>query len=222
MTQLWISKRTDILKSIDLQYLKSGEFTDAVSKALICEGQPELMLVPVGTWIFGQPQLITLFAQWRSAASHMYFSQIKPTAESMAKYLRDTSVSEPDAVLFAIFDHHLNILGHAGIRQATESSCELDSIMKNPASTLSGLMFRTLAQIMSRVNEDFGITQFGLKTLSTNVPAISLYKKLGFQIEREIPLLASNQNGVTHLIPTDLNSAHGNGQMLLMRRLVSD
>lgn len=191
-----------------------------MSKAIICEGQPKLLLVPVGTWIFGQPDMITLFAQWRSAASHMYFSQIKPTTESMTKYLRDTSVSEPDAVLFAIFDQQLNLLGHSGIRHATEKSCELDSIMKNPASTLSGLMFRAIAQMMSQVNERFGITEFGLKTLSTNLPAISLYKKLGFRIEREIPLLETNQNGVTRLLPAELGTANRKEQMFLMRRFI--
>jgi RimJ/RimL family protein N-acetyltransferase len=208
-------------QSIDLQHLKSANFTDAVSKAIICEGQPELLLVPIGTWIFGQPEMIAHFAQWRSAVSHLYFSQIKPTPESMAKYLRDTSVSEPDAVLFAIFDQQLNLLGHSGIRHATQESCELDSIMKNPESTLSGLMFRTIAQMMSQVNESLGITAFGLKTLSTNLPAISLYRKLGFVIEREIPLMETNQNGVTRLLPAELGNANRKEQMLLMRRLVS-
>ena len=152
----------------------------------------------------------------------MYFSQIKPTAESMAEYLRETSVSEPDAVLFAIFDQQLNLLGHSGIRHATGKSCELDSIMKNPESTLSGLMFRAIDQMMSQVNESFGITEFGLKTLSTNLPAISLYKKLGLQIESEIPLVETNQNGVTLLLPTELGTANRKEQMLLMRRFVSD
>lgn len=166
--------------------------------------------------------MIAHFAQWRSAASHMYFSQIKPTTESMTKYLRDTSVSEPDAVLFAIFDQQLNLLGHSGIRHATEKSCELDSIMKNPASTLNGLMFRAIAQMISQVNENFGITEFGLKTLSTNLPAISLYKKLGFQIEREIPLAETNENGIVVLAASEWEQSNRNELMLIMRRILSD
>lgn len=166
--------------------------------------------------------MIAHFAQWRSAASHLYFSQIKPTTESMAKYLHDTSVSEPDAVLFAIFDQQFNLLGHSGIRHATEKSCELDSIVKNPESSISGLMFRAIDQMMSQISESFGITDFGLKTLSTNLPAISLYRKLGFRIEREIPLLETNHNGVTRLLPAELGIANRKEQMLFMRRFVSN
>jgi RimJ/RimL family protein N-acetyltransferase len=157
----------------------------------------------VGSWILDESQLISKFASWRAGASQFFFAQIKPTPESMTHYLQTVSIGEPKTILFALADPHGNIRGHLGIRNASNSDAQIDSIMKDPTFRLKGAMYEAVRRMILDMNERFGIESFRLQVLSTNKAAISLYQSLGFIVTSSSSLNESWENGAIHLAPTD-------------------
>ena len=113
-----------------------------------------------------------------------FFSQFEATPESMYSYLREFSITQPNRILFLI-ERGDCIVGHLGFSSVTESSAEVDNVMKTQTKSeapSTSEMLCILQEMLLWAKTNLGLRRFTLQVMGSNVPAINLYKNAGFEI----------------------------------------
>lgn len=158
-------------------------------------------LVPVGSWILTQEELIAQMAEWRFNARNNFFARFPYSPPSMRRYLEDVSISQPDSLLFMILLMDV-FVGHLGIRQASGTSVEIDSVMRGGDATPRGLMRHSMNALLSLVFDQLGIERARLRVLDNNTRARQLYESVGFRMVGSRPLgVRRLPNGALELAP---------------------
>ena len=154
---------------------------EAVDKSVSILGGGQFRLAPVGAWILNDPELIAEFSHWRFLARDMYFAQFPESVSGMRRYLEDVSIGRDDAILFVIEGVEGDIAGHIGLTNARLGHAQIDSVMKSPHNSVTGIMSRSLASLMTWSCHQ-GIGALSLRVSSRNAPAIHLYESAGFKV----------------------------------------
>jgi hypothetical protein len=140
------------------------------------------LLVPVGPWILGDLETISKLASWREKKMDSFFSDFEPTSNSMRDYLQEYSINKMDRILFLIRKNN-DFLGHMGFASIGYGEAEVDNIMKSQdrSNTLSKSEFECVfRKMLSWGSGSLGLREIKLQVVSSNLPAIKLYKKTGF------------------------------------------
>lgn len=176
------------MKQKPLQEFKTRTRSEAQNASLEVVGNGRFNLVPVGEWILNDSHLISELARWRGAHSEMYFSRFPESVEGMREYLTTLSIGHPSYLLFVIFDDLGQALGHLGLKLVGRRVAEIDSVMKSPECTISGLMDCCLKVLMSFAVRVLNVQEFQLEVISYNTRAIDLYSANGFKKFASAPL----------------------------------
>lgn len=166
---------------LSLQNLKPLTRPEALSVSIKVTGSNGIQLLPVGEWILEDPDLILLFARWRAENRAMYFSQFPESVEGMRRYLIEKSLGSPSYLLFVIESNAGTPLGHVGLKLLSESSAEIDSVMRASGCKYPGLMDLCLKTLIDFAGTDLGIKELQLDVISHNTRAINLYAANGFR-----------------------------------------
>jgi len=176
------------MKHKTLQDFKSPTHKEALLDSIRVPGNPKIILVPIGSWILVNEELIKKFAHWRAASSSMYYSQFPESTESMRNYLTTHSVRNSSYLLFMIEGKDSEPLGHMGIKSLRSDYAEVDSVMKSPRQTARGLMDRCLTSLIDFAKNDLGVKELRLEVVSKNNRAIDLYLRNDFIETHRFPL----------------------------------
>lgn len=167
------------MASVDLSKFKVVDFE--VAKQFALEVSPNVQLIPVGPWILNEPELIDSMASWRQQSMGMFFAQFDSTTEKTRNYLVKASIAQTNRLLFVIFESG-KAVGHLGISNATDSSAELDNVMRGIRAETPQLMQLAIELILSWAQTDLGLVEVSLKVISDNQRAIELYARCGFKL----------------------------------------
>lgn len=173
---------------LSLQHLKPLTRLEALSASIKVTGAIEIQLLPVGEWILGDQQLVTLFTRWRAESRDMYFSQFPESVEGMRRYLIEKSIGSPSYILFVIEKNAGTPLGHIGLKLLTRSTAAVDSVMKAPECKIPGLMDLCLKTLIDFAGTELEIKELQLEVVSHNTRAIKLYTSNGFKQFAVFPL----------------------------------
>ena len=176
------------MKQKPLQELKPRTRSAAQNASLEVVGIGRFNLVPVGEWILNDSHLISELARWRSANSEMFFSRFPESVEGMRQYLTTSSIGHPSYLLFVVFDDLGQALGHLGLKLVGHRVAEIDSVMKSPECTISGLMDCCLKVLISFAVRVLNVRELQLEVISYNTRAIDLYSANGFEKFAMAPL----------------------------------
>lgn len=172
-----------------VQHLKPTTLAEAFSLSIPIS--QEVSLVPVGNWILDDSTLIDLMCKWRTNNKESFFAQIEPDAYSMRAYLISQSIKDNRNLLFIIFASGKTI-GHLGLSRISGSTAHLDQVMKatpkNFPSKQPGLMESSIQALANWSATILSLKELKLEVISSNVPAIKLYKRCKFVLRETIPL----------------------------------
>lgn len=136
------------------------------------------------------PEWITLLTKWRIENPSLSDNEFVPTEERTKRWLKNSIINSDDKILFMILDVTGRALGHIGL-------CDFDyehrrgvvySVLRGVSGVSAGLMEMSLRCLIEWSSNELGIESFELTTQKTNVKAIRLYEKVGFEITETIPL----------------------------------
>ena len=189
---------------IDLMQLKCARKSEAVRFALpIRDKQDEVIgiLIPVGSWILGDPDTIAAIAEWRARAMRMFLIQFESTIEGTTHYLKNLSIGQTSRILFMLQDTEGSLVGHVGLADVTETQAELDNLMRGKRGGPPDLMRAAECEILKWGFGVLGLESIHGRILSYNFLAMDIHKSLGFVVTEEVPLFREKHAGQTTLEP---------------------
>ena len=175
---------------INLDALKKATFVQALGCSLEVVDHANnkiAILVPIGDWALEDSELLCSFAAWRQTFMRFFLTQFTASKESTRGYLKKLSIGESNRILFAIYEHDI-LVGHIGLSNLTNSSAELDNIMRGVSGSCADLMYFSEKKLL-----DWAFTEFKLKTvvaqvMSKNFMALSLHERFGFKLKERYSL----------------------------------
>ena len=163
--------------------MKVGQFDTAVKLAIPVtdlSGDVIGTLVPVGEWILNDAEKIEAIRTWRSKARRMFLTQLDSTYEQTWSYLQDVSIEQVNRLLFLLFDDTGKFVGHLGICNVTEDSCELDNLMRGASGGDPRLVYFAEGAMLDWCFAPLGVSSAHVSVLSYNWMVIDLHKEVGF------------------------------------------
>lgn len=198
--------------------MKKGTLREAkrVSIAAAGIGGQPVILVPVGPWILSEELVIEKMALWRRKAKQMFLAQFESTSGKTKLYLSGLSVADSSRLLFLVFLNE-DFVGHVGIAHTNEFEAELDNVMKSDQSSLPGLMFEACKALLDWGFGALGLNSIYLRVTSHNKPALELYSRLGFSVEKCLPLKVESNRGLTLHVPCGPGDSDAPFHLVVMR-----
>jgi perosamine synthetase len=167
---------------MNLQNLKADNREQANKNSLeVCN---RFHLVPVGSWVLKDSEIIRKITAWRKKTMLNFFSEFDATEESTSSYLRNFSISQSNRILF-LLQRDEDIVGHMGLSSVSGTTGEIDNVMKTQTKSeapSSSEMLCILQSLVGWATSDLGLKLLRLQVKEDNIPAISLYKKAGFKV----------------------------------------
>lgn len=183
-----------------LSELKSATLEEAKLQAIPIEFQGQSLgsLVPVGPWILGVSDLICQISAWRCRAMRMFLIQFDSTPSKTEDYLLKFSVGQRDRILFMI-EAEGSFVGHIGLAKITDTSAELDNLMRGSTGGSSELMKASERTLIRWAFMELGLQALQLRILSYNIFAKVIHEEMGFQTFQRSNLRRVFQDEMTTL-----------------------
>jgi perosamine synthetase len=163
-------------------------------------------LAPVCALHSEDERLLETLARWRNENVFAYPSQFQATVESTRSWLRDRVLAAPDRMLFLVLQKHGRLIGHMGLANALDDQArlEMDNIVRGVKGRDPGLMAAAMDALLDWTQEMLAPEQIYLRVLDDNAHAIAFYEKLGFALDRLLPLRRHEQeDGVFYRTPAE-------------------
>ncbi len=152
----------------------------------------------------------------RKLNSDNYFNQINPTLSNLKNYLLEGPINNPNHFLFTLVDLEMNIVLCCGFKVSENNLFEIDNVMRL-SPKYPGLMYSALSAMIAWIKENFQVSCIHLKVSSNNKSAISLYKKLGFDLTQTSYLKkVYTSNSEFRLVPCENRDPSTNIKMFRM------
>ncbi len=177
-------------------------------------------LVPVGNWILDDEEKIQAIRTWRSKARRMFLTQLDSTFEQTRGYLNDVSIAQTNRLLFLLFDDVGKFVGHLGICNVTESSCELDNLIRGASGGSPRLVYFAEVALLDWCFATLGIEGIDVSVLTYNTMVIDLHAEVGFvETTRKFLKKAVLDGITTHQVvdQSESNVGYGYVQMRLSK-----
>lgn len=198
--------------------LKDFNRAIAYSQAILCDQATETIvnLVPIGTWIFQEVDLIETLVKWRAGSMGSFFTHFTSSAETMLSYLRDYSINDSSRILFLIVEGDRPI-GHIGLSNIAEDTAELDNVIRGETVRDPNTMTLASTALIGWAFANLGVSSIYLKVQSTNSQALRLYKQLGFVEESHTPLRKIIDGDLAFHTPCEKSDADVDFSLVVMR-----
>jgi RimJ/RimL family protein N-acetyltransferase len=202
---------------VHISDLKVSTFEAAVEKAIALSD--DVRLVPIGDWVFGRLPLIADMAEWRQKNMQMFCAKFESTPAKTEEYLRSASVGQPNRILFHIFEND-RMVGHLGLSKITESTAELDNVMRGVEVHTKALMERSINSLCQWAKDQLGLVSVDLQVVDINAKAIALYQRCGFSLKDSNALMATQVGDVTQFVVCKDVEATTSVRSLIMTKIL--
>jgi hypothetical protein len=156
-------------------------------------------LLPVGPWILSDDLKIQKISVWRQRVMRMFLAQFDSTYEKTLAYLKNSSIGEINRIFFLILDENKNFVGHIGLSNINETSCELDNLVRGEEGGDPRLMFHSEQTILHWAFQMLHLKESYLKALSYNWLVLSLHEEIGYKLHTTYHLKKVEiNNSVSH------------------------
>ena len=131
---------------------------------------------------------VSCFTYWRNRFVNSFLTEFVATEERTATWLAETVHPDDSKILFMIENTQQDRIGYMGLAYIDWANAygEADAIVKGENAP-KGLMSAALKTLLNWAKYQLGLETIGVRVLSDN-PALTFYKKLGFEETARIPL----------------------------------
>lgn len=146
-------------------------------------------LIPITRDCQNDDGIVALFSKWRKKHEKWFPAQFPVTVERTRVWLGKRVIDEPDRLLFLI-EARGTYIGHVGLYRFNfkRRRCDIDNIVRGRPG-VPGLMEHAVIRMMAWGRKYLGLVGYTLQTTSDNEKAIRLYKRLGFVVVAQTPLV---------------------------------
>lgn len=191
-----------------LKEMKKSERALAIASGISIQnmGSEALALIPIGSWILDDTDLVALMARWRGRAMAFFFHQFEASPESMADYLDHYAVQKADRLLFLVFVDGSPV-GHIGLSNIRAAEAMLDNMVRGESGGPEDLMLEAERRVIRWASEELGVETITLAVQSRNFLAKRLHKKLGFVVCESLFLRKVSIGNYVRLEPCSISAA---------------
>ena len=175
----------------------------------------ENYLLPIGSWIFANSDIIDMMVVARQQNMLSFFARFEADRESMVSYLKNHAELDHNRLLFLICSKD-KILGHCGLRKISEKQFEIDNVMRLDEQS-PGIVYAALYTLIMWNRNLYPKCDYILKVISSNESALNLYSKLNF-VEKERRQLVKKIISDTRyeLVENESSSSGSDEEMIIM------
>lgn len=179
--------KVGLVQSAELQQLltkmKKSERASAIASGISIDnsGPEALALIPIGSWILGDSDLVSQMANWRGRAMAFFFHQFEASPESMAHYLDAYAVRRADQLLFLVSVDEAPV-GHIGLSGVRPGKAVLDNMIRGQSGGPPSLMLEAERCLIEWAIKELVIREFSLQIQSRNFLAKRLHEEVGFEV----------------------------------------
>ncbi len=140
-------------------------------------------------------------AEWRNIHRSAFFTWITATEASTRKWLTYHHADNMTDIIFMLETSDRQPLGHLALYNFTkDGTCEFGRVLQNPTQRrkIKGVMTLGSFALLQWATSVLNIKILTLEVFGHNNKAISLYKRLGFELKSEFLMRKININGDTH------------------------
>ncbi len=152
-------------------------------------GFDDYFLRPVATQRSLQNSVdVSCLTNWRNRFVKSFLTEFVATEERTATWLAEAVHPDDSRILFMIENVHRDRIGYMGLAYIdwANSYGEADAIVKGESAPKE-LMSAALKTVLHWAKGQLGLQTMAVRVLSDN-PALTFYRKLGFEETRRIPL----------------------------------
>lgn len=191
--------------------MKCDDFANADARAIpVFNSERKYIgrLIPVGNWLLDDDEKIELIRAWRQRAMRMFLTRFEATFGGTFEYVKSRAIAQEERLLFMLYDDADKLIGHMGVADVTESSCELDNIIRGVAGGDPRLIYFSEKALLNWCFKELEISQSDARVLSYNRLVISLHEEVGYKVVEQIPLRRRENNGFTFHEPVEAGEAN--------------
>lgn len=173
------------------EFLKNSEnIKDAYLKSINYKNSYNL--IPFSKFMLEDDELIKQLLDWRIKDKYFFFDEMEPTYETTINWLNSEIVSNPDRILFLIFNKHGKIYGCVGlnIREFFENSIEIEHLVILPETNYSEAN-KVIITLIEWCQKIINVEKFYWRVFSNITDRIEIFEKIGF---KEIQMLDLSKN----------------------------
>lgn len=163
-----------------------------ISSVLVTDKEEKVCayLIPVTELIFEYPSVIEKLIEWRRDNPSVSNNYFEVTREGTENWLKKVILEDDKKIFFIIVDKAGVPIGQMGISNLNEEECSgfVYAVIKGDKTAPKGIMEYCLYAMLQWGQDELQLRRFYLDVQETNERAIALYKRIGFEVIKRIPL----------------------------------
>lgn len=134
---------------------------------------------------------IKMLAEWRHAAGIWFTTQFPITENGTREWIKHQVVEADDRILFIVEDQDQTPIGQIGLIHYDEvtKQCEFDNLLRGRKGKLGNIVIFSLIALGEWSLKVLGLQRAYINVLADNYRAIHIYKQLGAQEVKKLPLI---------------------------------
>lgn len=163
-----------------------------ISSVLVTDKEEKVCayLIPVTELIFEYPSVIEKLIEWRRDNPSVSNNYFEVTREGTENWLKKVILEDDKKIFFIIVDKEGVPIGQMGISNLNEEEYSgfVYAVIKGDKTAPKGIMEYCLYAMLQWGQDELQLRRFYLDVQETNERAIALYKRIGFEVIKRIPL----------------------------------
>lgn len=163
-----------------------------ISSVLVTDKEEKVCayLIPVTELIFEYPSVIEKLIEWRRDNPSVSNNYFEVTREGTENWLKKVILEDDKKIFFIIVDKAGVPIGQMGISNLNEEEYSgfVYAVIKGDKTAPKGIMEYCLYAMLQWGQDELQLRRFYLDVQETNERAIALYKRIGFEVIKRIPL----------------------------------
>lgn len=173
-------------------------------------------LVPVGSWICDEYDIIDTITSWRSKFNRMFPTRTAVTRQRTRDFIRNSYVENSAAIFFLIYTDENKLIGHLGLSKLDQDCFELVNLVRGVNGGHSDLIYHAEVTLVSLGFELGKFSKCCVELMSYNWIVRDLHIKVGFEPATMFSLMKIiNDEGTFHK-KVDASQANVNFKIEMM------
>ncbi|WP_223069521.1 GNAT family N-acetyltransferase [Paenibacillus caui] len=145
---------------------------------------------------------IKMLTEWREASSTWFTTWFPVSEEGTRRWIEHQVVNADDRILFFVEDEELTPVGQVGLIHYDEDKkeCEFDNLLRGRKGKFGNIMIYALIALGTWSVNELNLQKGYIHVMADNFRAIRIHQSLGAEEVERIPLIRSEENGVTRWV----------------------
>ncbi len=158
-------------------------------------GQRIGVMRPFTSGHFDQMGVMEKLTDWRNANKSNFLTHFEATPSRTQIWVQNVLLKNPGQMLWLIYDHNDNLVGHIGFKNLTSLTVQLDNAMRGVQKCHPLLFVIAGKSLVNWLWREASVQRIDAYVIANNVSSIMMLRKIGFQLGDRYPLIFRANNG---------------------------